>query len=178
MFYYLNNFFAFSVFGFIFETLLFNIFNIHKYSGFLYLWWTPFYGSGVIIIILINNLVNKFNLSKTKKNIILFFSYFIILSLLEFVGGILLEKLFGYALWDYSFLPFNIGKHISIETSLVWTLFGFIYTYLIKKYSDKIINKIPKFITIILTLVFIIDNILTIYHLLDIRSIIKLFSFL
>ena len=96
--YYLNNFFLFSIFGFFFETLIFYIFNIHKYSGFLYLWWTPFYGSGVLITILLYNYLSTKISDKKRRLITLFILNFFILSLLEFGGGLFLEKLYGYPL--------------------------------------------------------------------------------
>jgi len=57
--YYLNVFFAFSIIGHLLE----NIFNSHIDSGILLLPWTPIYGVGVIIIIFINNIIKRFELS-------------------------------------------------------------------------------------------------------------------
>lgn len=168
--YYLNNFFLFSIFGFFFETLIFYIFNIHKYSGFLYLWWTPFYGSGVLITILLYNYLSTKISDKKRRLITLFILNFFILSLLEFGGGLFLEKLYGYPLWDYTPLPLNVGKHISVGTSLLWSVFSVLYILFIKEHSDKIVSKIPRAITIIVTIIFILDNILTISKLISIKE--------
>ena len=160
--YYLNNFFLYAIFGHLFETIFFVTFKIRKKSGFLYLWWTPFYGLGVLITMAIYKIVNKYVENKYWKNCILFVAFFLILSLLEFLGGIFLEKLYGYAFWDYTNIPLNIGKYVSLGTSLVWTIFSFLYIYCFKKYSDKLIKKIPKFLTVFLSIVFIIDCIASI----------------
>ena len=48
--YYLNYFFIFSIFGHLFETLLFKFMNKNLKSGFLYGYWTPVYGLGVVLI--------------------------------------------------------------------------------------------------------------------------------
>lgn len=164
MFYNLNNFFLFSIFGYFFETLLFKILNMHNQSGFMYLWWTPFYGTGVIIANLIYKYISK-RYNGIKKYIILAITLFISLTLLEFTGGVLLELLHGYSLWTYEKVPLHIGKYISVPTSILWVLMESLYLFIIKKYSDKLVSKIPKWITIVLSLVFISDFILTVTNL-------------
>lgn len=163
--YYLTNFILFSILGFFFETSIFKIFNMHKESGFMYLWWTPFYGSGVIIA----NIVYKYLSKKIKKklilNIVMFITFFILLSILEYVGGIVLEVTHGYSLWNYKHFPLHIGKYISIPTSLLWATLSMIYIYFIKKYSDKLVSIIPNYITILSSLIFFVDLILTIIKL-------------
>lgn len=162
MYYYLNNFLFFSIYGHFFETIIFFFLEKNKRSGFLYFWWTPVYGLGVIISLIIYKLVNKYFKNKYYKNILLFISFFLILSLVELLGGVFLEKIFGYAFWNYSNYPLHIGKYICVFTSLIWTVFCFIFIYWLKKYTDRVINKIPKFITITLFFIFIIDNIFSI----------------
>lgn len=170
MFYYLNNFLLFSIFGFFFETIIFALLHLHNQSGFMYLLWTPFYGTGVLLTILIYKIINKLNITKIKKNILLFISYFFSFSLLEAGGGYLLEFLHGYYLWDYSIVPWHIGKYISIPTSLLWATMAFIYLYLIKKYSDKLVKIIPKWLSILLSLIFLVDLILTLIKLFTIKA--------
>lgn len=164
MFYNLNNFFIFSIFGFFFETGLFKILDMHNQSGFMYLWWTPFYGTGIFISNLIYKYISiKFN--GYKKYIVLIITLFFSLSILELIGGYLLEILHGYSLWTYKMVPLHIGKYISIPTSILWVLMSCFYLFILKKYSDKLVRKIPKWVTIILTLVFISDFVLTITNL-------------
>lgn len=170
MFYYLNNFLFFSVFGYFFETTIFTILKLQNESGFMHLWWTPFYGSGVLITLAVYHFLTKKIPNKTKKNIIMFITLFIVLTLLEQVGGILMEWLHGYSLWSYKSIPLNIGKYISVPTSLGWVLFSFFYIYVIKKYTDKLLSKVPKSLTIILTLTFIADFLLTTIHLLYLKT--------
>ncbi len=172
MFYYLNNFFIFSIFGYFFESIIFLVLKMHNESGFLHLMWTPFYGIGVVITILLCSVVEKLKLSKIKKVILLGILLFSILTILEYVGGLLLTFLYGYSLWTYEHIPLHINKYISIPTSIGWMCFSFLYIFLIKKYSDKLVKKIPKFITISLTLIFVIDNIITILQILKFRNII------
>lgn len=172
MFYYLNNFFLFSIFGYFLETLMFTILSMHNQSGFLHLIWTPFYGIGVIITILVNKFLESKKILKCKKVILLGILLFILLTILELVGGVLLELLYGYSLWTYEHIPLHITKYISIPTSLGWVTFSYLYLFVIKKYTDKLVSKIPKFITISLLIIFIVDNIITIIQVLKFRSII------
>ncbi len=153
----LNKFFLFSIFGFLFETFLFSLIGMHNQSGFLFFWWTPFYGIGVLIIEGLYYLMLKKVHHTKKRNFFLFILYFFTLSLLEFIGGFLLEALHGYRLWSYEMVALHIGKYISIPTSLVWTVFAFLYLYFVKPFTDRIIKKIPKGITVVLSILFILD---------------------
>ena len=164
--YYINNFFLFSILGHLFETTFFVAFNVMEKSGFLYLWWTPFYGFGVLLSMLIYNVVNKYIKRKWLKNIILFFIFCITFSSFEYLGGFCLEKLYGYSFWDATDTPLHIGKYVSVLTSVLWATLAFIYLYYIKKYSDKLVNKIPKAITIILIITFITDCIVSLWKVL------------
>jgi len=79
--YYLNIFFIFSIFGHILE----NIVYIHVDSGILYGFWTPIYGTGVLLILFINHVLKKLKTNKYIHLIILFFISAIILSTLEYM---------------------------------------------------------------------------------------------
>jgi uncharacterized membrane protein len=157
--YYLNNFFIYSIFGYILETIMFKLLSMPNKSGFMHLWWTPFYGIGVIISIKLSNYFKH-------NKIVLFILLFISLSILEYIGGFILSILFKKSLWNYSSIPLHIGKYISIPTSFCWTAMSFIYIFIIKKYSDKLIKKVSPPITIITTIIFIIDFITTLVELL------------
>ena len=170
MYYYINNFIFFSIIGFFFETGIFTLLHLHNQSGFMYGIWTPFYGTGVLLTILIYKLIDKIKINKLKKNILLFVIYFFLFTLLEELGGITLEYLHGYYLWDYKVIPLHLGKYVSIPTSLLWATFALLYLYKIKDITDQLIKKIPKWLTILLSTIFIIDLILTLVKLFTIKS--------
>lgn len=94
--YYLNYFFIFSILGHLFELIL-----IGK-SGILYGLWTPIYGIGVILILMINNFIDKFKLRSFKKFISLFFISCLFLPIIEAIGGYLIEFIFNKSMWDYT----------------------------------------------------------------------------
>ena len=155
--YYLNYFFLFSILGHFIESFFFSGGD----SGILLGYWTPIYGIGTIIILLINKYISKFNLNKFLKVLILFLSSMIILSTMEALGGYLIKWIFDMELWNYSNYKFKIGRYTALEMSLVWGLSSFLLIYIIKPLIDKIISKVPKILTYILIILFIVDIITT-----------------
>ena len=157
--YYINYFFIFSIIGHLIETIL------SSESGFLYGCWTPVYGIGVVLILLIHKILDKTfkknNLNKYLKALILFITCCIILSLIEAISGYLLKWIFNIEMWDYSNYKFNIGKYAAVEMGLIWGTSSLILIYLIKPIVDKFVNKIPRILTYILIILFIIDCIST-----------------
>ena len=157
--YYLNTFFIYSILGFIWETLIKYIFFPHMHNGFLYGPWIPVYGFGACIIIFIMRLIfNRFKLKRIYKIILLFLISSITLTILEFIGGHLIELLTNKIFWDYSKLKFNIGHYIALEISLIWGIMSLVITYIIKPIIDKLLKKIPSIITYLVLLIFIIDD--------------------
>jgi len=160
--YYINYFFIYSIFGYILETITLLIINSKKTSGILYGPWTFIYGIGVIIILLLEKLIfSKKKWNKWLKRILLFLTVAITLSIIELVGGILIEKIFNKTFWNYTNHKFNIGKYISLEMTLVWTILSIIFVYILKPLTDKIVTKIPKLLTYILIILMIIDSTFT-----------------
>ena len=157
--YYLNMFFTFSILGHFIE----NFFYHSKDSGILYGYWTPIYGLGVIIIITISNILAKKKLKKQVYLLSLFFISAFILSLIELIGGYLIELIFHKVFWDYSNMPLNIGKYTSIPMSFTWGISSILFIYIIKPPMEIIIKKIPRYITYTLSILFLIDIIFTLF---------------
>lgn len=161
--YYLNYFFLYSIFGYLFETIFLFLKQSSGESGYLFGPWTPVYGLGIILIILISNFVFK-NIKKNKfiQSIIIFLWVSTALTIIEWLGGITIEYLFDFTFWDYSNFPLSMGKYVAIEISFIWGTLSLLFIYLLKKPSDKLVKKIPKWVTYTLVILFIIDNILSI----------------
>ncbi len=162
--YYLNTFFIYSILGFLLETLISFITRSHFSSGILYGPWTPIYGIGVIIIILLSNyLFLNLHMHRFYETIIVFIIVTIVLTLIEWLGGTIIESIFHITFWDYSSHKYNIGKYVSLGMSLVWGIASIIFIYIIRPIVDKFIYKIPVLVSILLTVLFIIDGIITFY---------------
>jgi len=158
--YYINYFFIFSIIGHLIETLFVSDFT----SGILYGWWTPVYGFGTILILFIGKIIEKFNLKRKKifKILITYLSCMIILSLIELIGGYLIKQIFNTEIWNYEKHKFNIGPYISLEMANIWGIASIFVLYVLKPLIDKIEKYIPKLITYILIILFIVDIIVTI----------------
>ena len=151
------------ILGYILEALTTFIKKGSFKSGIMFGPWTPIYGIGVIIILLISKYLFKhLHLSKVYEIIIVLLSIIVILTALEWLGGILIEKLFHKSLWDYSDKLFHIGKYISLTASLTWGLGSIIVIYIIHPILKNFINKIPWTLSLLLLLIFIIDFIYTV----------------
>lgn len=160
--YYINYFFIFSIIGHFIETF----FVLNFTSGILYGWWTPVYGFGVVLILLIKKIIDKLKLKGKLifKILITYIISMILLSLIELIGGYLIKIIFNQELWNYGKHKFNIGPYISLEMANIWGIASITVIYILKPLFDKIIYKIPKNITYGLTLLFLIDIIFTILN--------------
>ena len=92
--YYINIFFIYSIVGYILEYIVHLITGYE--GGILYGFWTPIYGVGsVIIIYLYNKYISKLKMHKILKFICIFLTGFLLLSFIEFIGGIIIKFLFN-----------------------------------------------------------------------------------
>lgn len=149
---YLNIFYFFSIAGYILETLLLKNYE----SGILFLPWTPVYGIGILIALFIYNKI-KDKIPKWLEIIFHFISCALILSLIELIGGYLIEFTFNKVYWNYNLLKYNLGKYISLESALIWGIGSTVTIYMLYPFLIKTLNKIPKWWTIILSIIFLID---------------------
>lgn len=158
MFYYLNNFLLFAILGFCGENVLHLILHGSFTSNPFHGPWMPIYGFGVVIMIFLTRLIfNNLKVKKWLKIVLLFLSTTILLTGLEFLGGHLCEFFFHKSFWDYTNMRFHFGKYISLEMSFVWGTASLIFLYLLKSLTDKFIEKIPKFVTIFLLFLVVLD---------------------
>ena len=160
--YYLNTFLIYSILGFLLETIRSFFFFFKFTSGIMYGPWTPIYGLGIVLVILISNyLFSHLHLSRWVETLITFIIITLVLTLLEWIGGVLIEKIFHVVFWDYSKEAFSIGKYISLSKSLIWGVGSIIFIYVLKPLLEGVIKRVPVPVTVILTLLMLSDLILT-----------------
>ena len=163
--YYFNCFIIYSIFGYFLETIIAIVTKSGFKSGIIYGPWTPIYGIGVVVILLLSHyFFMNLHMPRWIETIIVFFIVSIFLSCLELIGGLLIENMFNTTFWDYSSHKFNIGKYISLEMTLIWGIATVLFIYIINPLLEKLIYKIPLFITIIFGIFMIIDFILTLIN--------------
>lgn len=90
-------------------------------AGFLYGPFVPLYGFGALLIIFLELFIHQWPLP------IKIVVYGVILTLIEYVTGIILENSFKLKLWDYSDSRFNIKGRVSLLFSLCWTALALIF---------------------------------------------------
>lgn len=153
--YNVNIFLFYSIFGNMFERILMYFRHIDYVSGFMGTIFTPIYGIAVLVILYIHNRIKIDN--KFFKILVEFLIYVVVLSMLEFIGGVLIEKVFNKVYWNYSKYKYNLGKYICLEVSMLWGVLSLGIVYLIHPLFKKIERYIPKFVTIGLSIFFIIN---------------------
>ena len=154
---YINTFFVYSILGHILENFVYTKVD----SGILYGYWTPIYGFGCLLILLIDYVVRKKVKNKFLRVFVLFISCALLLGVLELLGGWLIEKVFGRVFWNYSDEPFAIFKYTSLKMMLIWGIASVLFIYIINPYLNIIIKKIPRFVTFTLAFLFIVDLVYT-----------------
>lgn len=159
---YVKNFFIYSILGYLLETFASLLMGSNFDSGILYGFWTPIYGIGAVLILLLSKyLFLELHMPRFIETIICFFAITGILTFLEWLGGITIETIFGITFWDYSNHKYHLGKYVSPLMGIVWGFASIIMIYLIKPLTDKIINKIPSWVIAPIGILFIIDVIFT-----------------
>lgn len=153
-------FYMCSIIGYIYEMILCFIYNGKFLShGILYGPWLPIYGTGALLI----SLLNKYR----KHPILIFILSFFITGILEYICGFLLLKFLNLRLWDYRSWFLNINGFVSLFSSIVFAIGGLIIIYgllpLIKMIIKKINNKYLKAIIGILSSLFTVDILATIF---------------
>ena len=162
--YYVNVFFVFSFLGFLFENVL-NIFTNDNFnSGILYGPWTFIYGIGALLIVFLNNFFLKYPIKKWKKVILFYLGITILMTLVEFGGGMLIETIFHRTYWDYTNMRFNYGKYICLEVSLAWGVLATLVNYFLLPPINRFVKKIPKLVSLIFIVLFIVDIVLTLIN--------------
>lgn len=96
----------------------------------------PVYGFGALLIV--------FLLSPLQPQpVLLFLAGAVVTSLLEYVTGFLLEKIFHTKLWDYSQRRFNLHGRVCLKHSLLFGAMGLVTVYLLHPFVLDLIGRLP-----------------------------------
>ena len=130
----------------------------------------PIYGYGVLFIVIL--------IGSSKGDILaVFLKSIFVCSILEYLTSYFMEKLFGARWWDYSRRKFNLNGRICLETMVPFGLLGVFVIYILHPIVESFVIKIPTNICLILTLVifiiYIIDNIFSYLVMFKIKNEIK-----
>ena len=160
--YYLNMYFIGCFLGYILETTMKCFFIPSMNNGILYGPWIPVYGFGITLSSFVTNKIYRSKkINNPSKIIISFLILFATITIVEELGGLLIEAVFHKIFWSYENKKFNIGPYISLEMSLLWGVLSLLFVWELKPLIDIYIKKIPKILTLILLGIQLIDVIIT-----------------
>ncbi len=86
----------------------------------------PLYGSGAILMLFLSIPV--------KGNLLLVFLFGMVgASVLEYLTGYIMERLFKMKYWDYSNNPFNLNGYVCLGTSIAWGFLTILLTEVVHR---------------------------------------------
>lgn len=135
--------------------------------GFLHGPMLPIYGSGAIIVLICTIGV--------RDQIVLTFLFGMIgATILEYVTGACMERLFRVRYWDYSHMPLNLKGYICLSVSLGWGVFSVLLVRVIHVPIENLVLQIPERIAEVVSVVcssaFAVDFTLSFSEAMDLRD--------
>ena len=135
--------------------------------GFLHGPMLPIYGSGAIIVLICTIGV--------RDQIVLTFLFGMIgATILEYVTGAYMERLFRVRYWDYSHMPLNLKGYICLPVSLGWGVFSVLLVRVIHVPIENLVLQIPERIAEVVSVVcssaFAVDFTLSFSEAMDLRD--------
>ena len=148
-------FFAFAFIGYLWEVIL-HLFSdgVFVNRGSLYGPWLPIYGCGGVLTLV---LLNKYRDNPT----LVFFASVILCGIVEYFSSLFMELAFNTRWWDYTGYFFNINGRVCLEGLLFFgfgcTVSIYIVTPLLLDLFHKLDKNYVKFLTIMLSVLFLTD---------------------
>ena len=153
-------FYIYCFLGWCFETAYASIKN-RKFEnrGFLRGPYIPIYAFGAIFVLVITD--------SFQGNILgIYFSGMIAATILEYVTGYVMEKLFKVKYWDYSDHKFNLSGYISLSTSIAWGFLSVALTDFLQVYVYRFVLALTDFTLktsiLVISIIFFSDLLLSI----------------
>ena len=141
--------------------------------GFLKGPFLPIYGSGAIVVIIST-------LTVENELILVFIIGMIAATILEYITGALMEKVFHVRYWDYTKEPFNINGHICLTSSLAWGVFSVLLVRFVNPPIENLIKFIPEVISevsaYVITIFITIDAVQSFNEAMDLRNLLIKFT--
>ncbi|MDL2273649.1 putative ABC transporter permease [Oscillospiraceae bacterium OttesenSCG-928-G22] len=164
-------FFSYSFIGWLLEVLY--AFYVHRRfvnRGFCNGALCPMYGvAGLLATLSLNPL--------RAHPIVVFFIGALLISAVEFVTGVLMERLFGARWWDYSDERFNIMGYISLRFTILWGVMSLVLVYLLNPLLDRFFSLFSEpllfLVGISLTALFAFDVAVTVRSAIGLSSTVK-----
>ncbi|AWI03205.1 putative ABC transporter permease [Clostridium drakei] len=167
----------YSFLGWALETIFASI-NEKKIinRGFLNGFVCPIYGFGAILAIQSSKWISNIFENPFIAIIINIIIAMILVTVLEYITGFLLEKIFDCKWWDYSSNAFNLKGYICLKYSLLWGVLTFLLIKFVHPTILKVLFLIPTstkgYLVAILLLYFLTDTVKSVKDTLGLRKVI------
>ena len=137
-FYFLNWFFAFSIFGYILECIVLSMENRRLVldRGFVHGPFCIIYSFGALGAYL-------FLKPLAGNLVLLYFASMALATTMELVTAHVMIRLFGSFWWDYSKKRFNYKGIICLESSIGWGFLGIFFFYALDNFVHGVVGLIP-----------------------------------
>ncbi|WP_195986422.1 putative ABC transporter permease [Clostridium sp. D53t1_180928_C8] len=162
-------FYFYCFIGWIWESVYVSL-GKHKWvnRGFLKGPFLPIYGYGAVVVLLST-------LTVEKNLILVFIIGMIAATILEYITGAVMEKIFHIRYWDYTDKPFNVNGHICLLSTLAWGLFSILLVRFVNPPIENWIIGIPEEISeisaYIITVFITIDGVQSFNEAINLKSI-------
>ena len=133
-------FFIYSFIGWVWERCFVSVRKRRWVNrGFMYGPMLPIYGFGALAVLI--------STIRVRDSIPLIFLFGMVgATLLEYVTGAVMERLFNVKYWDYSNQKFNLNGYICLTSSLGWGLFSVLLVKFVHVPIEGAVLKIPTII--------------------------------
>lgn len=134
-------FFIYSFIGWVWESCYVSL-RKHRWvnRGFMHGPMLPIYGSGALVV-LISTIGVRENIALT------FLLGMAAATILEYITGAVMERLFHVRYWDYSNQKFNLNGYICVSSSLCWGCFSVLLVRVIHIPIEAAVLQIPLIVT-------------------------------
>ena len=143
----LTFFFIYCFFGWIFESTYVSLKKRQFVNrGFLRLPLLPLYGTGAVMMLCVSLPV--------KDNLFLVYvSGVVAATVLEYVTGWGMERLFKMKYWDYSNQRFNVKGYICLSSSIAWGFLTILLTEVIHRPIERYVLGLPLMVDLVCVIV-------------------------
>lgn len=168
-------FFIYSFLGYIVESISVSLMEkkVVWNRGFLVGPYIPIFGTGAMTMIL--------TLQKYKDDIVaLFIMSMVVCLTIEYLCSLVAEKIFKLRWWNYSDKLFNINGRICLQNGILFGIGGVLIVKYVNTWIENLILLLPNslmvILSIILTIIFVSDTILSLHTVIKFNSSFKRYS--
>lgn len=163
-------FYFYCMFGWVFESTVVSV-ATKKWTnrGFMKGPWLPLYGTGALLVLFVTLPFQKYPLA-------VYFVGAIAATILEYITGVFMLKLFKVRYWDYSQNKFQFQGQICLKSSIAWGFLSILMVYVVQKPVAKFIGfwneEFLSILTFIITIIIVFDFTSSFRDAMDLRTLI------